>query len=92
MAGFIAVKKKLAHLAIASECGVVGEWTKSIINHSYWYAASVPNGYNEADDGSNDIGDEIVKHWRSLMDHLCNIHDKCYHSELSSLEQRRKNG
>ena len=94
MTGFTAVKKKLAHLATASECGIVGEWTKSIINHLYWCTASVPNGDNEADDGdddgSNDNGDEIVKRWRSLMDHLCNIHDNCYHSELSSLEQRRK--
>ena len=94
MTGFTAVKKKLAHLATASECGIVGEWAKSIINHLYWCAASVPNGDNEADDGdddgSNDNGDEIVKRWRSLMDHLCNIHDNCYHSELSSLEQRRK--
>ena len=76
MTGFTAVKKKLAHLAAASECGIVGEWSKSIINHLYWCAASVPNSYNEADneaddgdyDGSNDNGDEIVKRWRSLMD------------------------
>ena len=29
MTGFTAVKKKLAHLATASECGIVGEWAKA---------------------------------------------------------------
>ena len=96
MAGFTAVKKKLAHLATASECGIVGEWTKSITNHLYLCSASVPNGDVEADDGyddgSNDNHDGIVRCWRSPMDYLCSIHNNCYHSKLSSLEQRRKNG
>ena len=86
MAGFTAVKKNLAHLATVSECGIVEEWTKSIINHLYWCSASVPNSDNEVDNDSNGNGDEVVKHWKSLMDHLCNIHDNCYHRELSSLK------
>ena len=36
--------------------------------------------------------DDIVKQWNSLMDHLCNKHDDCYHDPLDALEQRRKNG
>ena len=47
----------------------VGEWTKSIMNQLYWCAASAQDG---------DQADEIVKHWKSLMDHLCNIHDDYY--------------
>ena len=87
------VKKKLARLATASECGIVGEWTKSIINHLQRCAASITNGDDTPDDVSDDgddNGDEIVKRWKSLMDHLCNVHDNYHHDELSSLEERRK--
>ena len=93
MAELTGVKKKLARLAAASECGIVGEWTKSIINHLYWCAASVTNDDDAPDDASDDDddnGNDIVKHWKSLMDHLCNIHDDCYHAELSTLNARRK--
>ena len=88
MMSLTGVKKKLASLATASECEIVGEWTKSIIDHLHWCAASVTAG-DEAD-GLCSKEDEIVKKWRSLMDHLCNIHDNCYHDELNSLEERRK--
>ena len=54
MVGFTAAKTKLTHLANASECGIVGEQAKSVINHLYWCAASVPNYDNEADDGHDD--------------------------------------
>ena len=79
-----------------SECGIVGEWTKSIINHLYWCAASVSDNDDDVgddvsdDDSDNDNGNRVVKCWESLMDHLCNVHDNCYHIELSSLEQRKK--
>ena len=49
------------------DCEVVGEWTKSITNHMYWCAAS-----------SDGNGEEMVKRWKSLMDHLCNDHSHCY--------------
>ena len=86
-------------MAAASECGIVGEWTKSIINHLYWCAASVTNDdyapddasdHDDDDDDNDDNGDKILKCWKSLMDHLCNIHDNCYHDELSTLDARRK--
>ena len=83
------IKKKLARLATTSECEIVGEWTKSIINHLHWCAASVTAG-DDADGDKDNSEDEIVKKWKSLMDHLCNIHDNCYHNELNSLEERRK--
>lgn len=92
MAKLTGVKKKLARLATASECSIVGEWSKSIINHLHWCAAYVPDGKDTLDDvsDSDNNGDEIVTRWKSLMDHVCNIHDNCYHDELSSLEVRRK--
>jgi len=70
------IKKKLARLAKTKECEIIGEWIKSITNHLYWCAATAPNG------------DEVVKQWKSLMDHLCNKHDDCYHQPLDILEQR----
>ena len=51
------VKKKLARLAAGSECGIVGEWTKNIINHLYWCAASVTNNDDAPDDASDDDDD-----------------------------------
>ena len=76
----IGVKKKLTHLAKTKQCDLIGDWIKSITNHLYWCAASAPDG----------DGDEIVKRWKSLMNHLCNTHDSCYHDPLNSLEERRK--
>ena len=58
-----------------------------------WCAASVTNDDDAPDDASDDDddnGNDIVKCWKSLMDHLCNIHDDCYHAELSTLDARRK--
>ena len=75
---FIGIKKKLARLSNNKDCSIIGDWIKSITNHLYWCAASAP-------DDSNDI----VKRWKSLMDHICDIHDECYHTDLS-LEDRRK--
>ena len=58
----------------------------------YWCAASVYDDDDVVgddisdDDSDNDNGNRTVKHWESLMHHLCNVHDNCYHMELSSLE------
>ena len=43
----IRLKKKLQKAAIYKDCEVVGEWTKSITNHMYWWAASSPDGDGE---------------------------------------------
>ena len=65
-------------MAKTKECSLIGEWIKSITNHLYWCTATAPDG------------DDIVKRWKSLMDHLCNRHDDCYHDSLDTLEERRK--
>ena len=38
-----------------SECGIVGEQTKSITDHLYWCDAAV---YDDDDDDDDDIGDD----------------------------------
>ena len=58
---------------------IIAEWIKSITNYLYWCAASSPEG----------DGNEMVKCWKSLMDHICDSHDTCYHSPLS-LDERKK--
>ena len=72
------IKKKLAHVEKTKECELIGEWIKNITNHLYWCAANAPDG------------DDIVKGWKSLMNHLCNIHEDYYHDPLHSLEERQK--
>ena len=70
----LGIKKKLLRVAKTKECDIIGEGIKSIINHLHWSAATA----------SND--DDIVKRWKSLVDHLCNEHDDCYHDPLDTLE------
>ena len=65
--------KKLCQLSNTSKCALIAEWIKSITNYLYWYAASAPYGE----------GDDMVKHWKSLIDHICDIHKGCYHLKLS---------
>ena len=74
----IGIKKKLCWLSNTSECTIIAEWIKSITNHLYWCAASAPDGN----------GDDMVKRWKSLIDHICDIHKDCYHLELG--DQRVK--
>ena len=63
------VKKKLVKLGNYKDCGLINEWTKSITNHMYWCAALAPDGN----------GEEIATRWKSLMDHICESHEGCYH-------------
>ena len=74
-------EEKITKAAKYKDCDVVGKWTKSITNHMYWCAASSPDG----DD------DEMVKRWKSLMDHLCNDHNSCYadHTDLEEMANTR---
>ena len=71
------IKKKLLKLSKTRDYALVGEWIKSTTNHLYWHAASTADG------------DDIVKRWKSLMDHVCDVHEDCYYDDLSQ-EQRRK--
>ncbi|XP_065908498.1 uncharacterized protein [Dysidea avara] len=72
------IKKKLGKLSKQADCDLVREWTKSITNHLYWCAA---NGID---------GDDILKRWKSLIDHICDEHDECYHTTLSPEDRRKK--
>ena len=76
--GFVGIKKKLGKLSKQADCDLVREWTKSITNHLYWCAA---NGID---------GDDILKRWKSLMDHICDEHDECYHTTLSPEDRQKK--
>ena len=70
----------MARLSGNKDSSIIAEWIKSITNHLYWCAASSPAG----------DGNEIVKRWKSLMDHICDSHDTCYHSQLSLDERKKK--
>lgn len=63
------IKKKLSHASTTADYGIIAEWIKSITNHLYWCAASALDG----------DGNDMVKHWKSLIDHICDIHEDCYH-------------
>ena len=67
-----------SHIAKYKDCEVVGEWIKSITNHMYWCAVKTPGG----------DGKEMAIRWKSLMEHLCDQHENCYHTQ--DLGDRRK--
>ena len=77
---FIGIKKKLASLSTNKEYSNIGDWIKSITNHLYWCVASATDG----------DGEDIVKRWKSLMDHIGDIQDDCYYTDLSVQERRKK--
>lgn len=64
------VSKKLDKAAKYADCGIISEWTKSVINHMYWSACST-------EDGS---ADEILAKWQSVINHIHNVHTG--HSDL----------
>jgi len=58
---YTGIKKKLCRISNTTDCAIIAEWSKSITNYLYWCAASAPNGN----------GHDIVKHWKSLINHIC---------------------
>lgn len=74
------VKKKLVKLGKYKDCDLINDWIKSITNHLYWSAASAPDG----------DGEQMATRWKSLMDHICDRHEGCYHFDLSERERRKK--
>ena len=61
----VELKKKLRSLAKEKECDLVAEWSKSIINHLYWTAAS----------SQNQSPDMMEEKWLSVCNHIQNIHE-----------------
>ena len=72
------MKKKLAKLSQYKDCEIVGVWIKSITNYMYWCAASASDG----------DGQLMVNRWKSLMSHLIDQHDDCFHLPLG--DRRKK--
>eukprot|EP00057_Strongylocentrotus_purpuratus_P012939 XP_011667413.1 PREDICTED: uncharacterized protein LOC105439756 [Strongylocentrotus purpuratus] len=66
------LKKKIKAVSKLKDCGVVGRWSRSIINRVYWCASSTPDG-----DGA-----VIVAKYKSILNHVRNLHDN--HGDLSS--------
>ena len=50
------------------------------VDHLYWCAASSPEG----------DGNEMAVRWKSLMEHICDRHNECYHLPLGVEERRKK--
>uniref|UniRef100_A0A1X7TXK2 Mutator-like transposase domain-containing protein n=1 Tax=Amphimedon queenslandica TaxID=400682 RepID=A0A1X7TXK2_AMPQE len=74
------LRKKIEKLVKEKDCGIVGEWLKSIVNHLYWSAVSTPSGNS----------DVILAKWLSLDNHIQNKHShsskhfkKCLHRRIT---------
>lgn len=75
------LSKKLDKIAKEKDCQEVRKWQRSIKNHVYWTATSSTSGQ------------EKVAKWKSLVNHLQDIHThedplfpKCEHPEKSSTD------
>ncbi|XP_069109654.1 uncharacterized protein [Argopecten irradians] len=81
------LKKKVLALSKEKDCGELSSWIRSITNHLYWVAASTPDGDAEM----------MMEKWRSLGNHIQNIHEghghrfpKCLHPDLGGQERRKR--
>ena len=73
------LKTKLLALSKEKYCDIIHPCIKSIINHLYWTAASSPDQDGEL---------KLAK-WKSLCNHIINVHNgysplyaSCEHGEL----------
>lgn len=76
---YAAFRKKINKLAKEKGCEIIGEWSKSMVNHLYWCALST-------DDGDGEV---MLEKWLSLLNHIHNkhwghgkIYKKCTHGHL----------
>nr|XP_022300078.1 uncharacterized protein LOC111108462 [Crassostrea virginica] len=70
--------KKLEAASKKKHCEIVGDWSRSISNHTYWCAMS---------SGGN--GELVSQKWYSILNHVCNVHEghgaefpRCEHGDL----------
>jgi len=77
---FTGLTKKLEALGNKRGCESVHAWTKSMVNHLYWSAAS------------SACGDEVMAKWTSIVNHIQNVHEHdkwrfpaCLHGELKQV-------
>ena len=59
--------KKIDGISRKKDCGKVGRWKKSVINHMFWCAATT-------DDDDDDDGDIREAKWLSITNHIKNKH------------------
>lgn len=60
----LGLKNKLKVASRLKGCGSIQYWIQHITNHLYYVAA-----LSEGD------GDLIISMWRSLLNHICNVHE-----------------
>lgn len=78
MGHILGISRKLETAAKSRGAGQIRPWIKSIVNHTYWVAAS--SGNNE----------QMKTHkWKSISNHLINVHEhdsevfpRCEHGQL----------
>ena len=82
------VKKKVEAASKRKNCDVLSRWSQSISNHLYFCASA-----------SNGNGEMLVDMWKSLLNHVANIHEghgslfpRCQHGPLEEDREWIKKG
>ena len=80
----VGVGKKIDGLAKTRGCKEVGPWKKGVVNHMYYCASSSSSGR------------EIVAKWKSVANHVQNVHThddedfpECLHEPLQGDQARQ---
>ena len=79
------LSRKLEAASKLRNCECIRAWIQSISNHLYWSAVSSPEGEGEL----------IVAKWKSILNHIHNVHTghddarfpSCAHKELTGRER-----
>ena len=82
------LSRKLEAASKLRNCECIRAWIQSISNHLYWSAVSSPEGEGEL----------IVAKWKSILNHIHNVHTghddarfpSCAHDELTGRERRKQ--
>lgn len=69
---------KLEAMGKKKNCEIIGDWSRSISNRTYWCAMS--------SEGDEEL---VSKKWCSILNHVCNVHEghgnklpRCEHGDL----------